>query len=102
MKRKKTLIIAALFALLAGTATQSAHAIGEGSTLYNVAAGGVCYKLFRSSGPAGLYCGFGLEFASYVYGNRKNIMYLLAWSGGKMAKVTTPCMLLNGVKYYCL
>ncbi|MEY3784129.1 MAG: hypothetical protein RLZZ230_451 [Candidatus Parcubacteria bacterium] len=99
--KKYFMVLVISASLLLGFIPTQAHAAGEGSTIYNVAAGGVCFKFFKASLP-GLYCGFGFEFASYVYTNRKGIMYLLAWSGGKMAKVTTPCMILNGVKYYCL
>lgn len=79
----------------------SGHALadGEGSLVFNLAAGGACHKF---KGRAELACGFGVTFASYVYTNRKKIVYLLAWSGGKMAKVTTPCVRANGVDYYCL
>lgn len=76
-------------------------AAGEGSLLFNLAAGGACYRLTRNP-AAGLICGYGATFAEYVYTNRRNLLYLLAWSGGSFAKVTTPCVIANGVKYYCL
>ncbi len=102
MKRKYMMILALMIALIGVSATQSAHAVGEGSLFYNLAMGGACVKLGTKYPTAGVVCGFGITFAEYTYGNRKNILYMLAWSGGRMAKVTTPCVIASGVKYYCL
>lgn len=87
------------FSLLFGFVPLPAHAAGEGSLLYNLAMGGVCLKL---KGVAQVYCGFGTIFAEYTWSNRKKLVYALAWTGGKMAKVTTPCIVANGVRYYCI
>src|SRR3954447_17392072 len=74
---------------------------GEGSLLYNLAGAGACFRWIKN--PYGsLVCGAGVTFAEYVWNNRYGIAYLLAYSGGRLARVTTPCVIANGVKYYCL
>jgi hypothetical protein len=60
---------------------------GEGSLLYNLAAGGACYRWLKNP-TAGLWCGAGVSFADYIYRNRYNLLYLLAYSGGRIARVT--------------
>jgi hypothetical protein len=74
---------------------------GEGSLLFNLAAGGACYR-WAANPTAGLWCGAGFAFADYIYRNRTRLLYLLAYAGGRMARVTTPCVIASGVKYYCL
>ncbi|MEY3784514.1 MAG: hypothetical protein RLZZ230_836 [Candidatus Parcubacteria bacterium] len=87
------------FSLLFSFVPSSAYAAAEVPLLYELASQGVCLKF---KGITQLYCGVGIAFANYTWANRKNIVYVVAWSGGKIAKVTTPCMVLNGIRYYCI
>lgn len=68
---------------------------GELNFLTNVAVEvGLCA---RFAGGYGTVCGVTAAFASYVWQNRRSILYY----GYVGAKITTPCYIIGGKKFYC-